>query len=738
MKRAGILGLVLGLIFWVLPTQIARAVLPCTSPTSATQGNVCITEVQTIGATGDETEDFVILSNLTGLSFAPSNLRLQYLNSAGVLDSSLSPGSFLAGETKVYVSSNLKPVNPSAGTLSLPLASSGGSLRVVRATSSSNPTPLTYYDQLSWGSGVVTEGSPVAVQSNAATISRKLVAGDVQDTDNNSADFETLGLDCQGALFNEVQPFVTNAVGESIDAWVELKGTSDTHGDCSLLTAAGDNYDIPASDIPANNELVAITGATDSLGQPIPLHIGDTSGQVWLAGASRYGGVQNVYLPIDTSAYASLIKGQSWALVGGTWQRTYSPTPSAENIFSASLPVADDPTACDTIRITELYPNPVGDEAGNEWIEFYNDSDLPAALGRCEVSVAGTNYNFLPTDTLGPHEWRALNGLYTSDGADKTISLRNTDETLVALLRIRGDNSTDTIQAFNYSNAPEGESWARFGTEWFWTYALTPSEDNVLQTTPPVPGVTEFAGTATPGGSGSGADAVSPPLSITELLPNPASPQTDENDEYIELFNPNPDPVVLDGYKVQTGSNYSYSFTINNQTIPAGGYLVITSGASGLTLANTAGRAQLLDPSGAVISETDPYEDAGEGDAWALIDGKWQWTSTPTEGAANVLTAVLSGSVAAVKKTTTKTTTTAKPKTSSSSAVKVAKTTKPTGSSSSSQDDNSPKTSALHPAALVAVGALAVVYAVYEYRQDAANWIYKLKRNRATRRAGRQ
>src|SRR3989344_1507124 len=265
MKRAGILSLVLGLIFWSLPTQIAHVILPCTSPTSATQGNICITEVQIIGATGNETEDFVILSNLTALPLTLSNLRLQYLNSAGVYDNSISPGSFLAGETKVYAGSSLKPVNPAAGTLSLPLASSGGSLRVVRATSSTNPAPIAYYDQLSWGMSVPTEGSPVLVQPNATTISRKEVAGVVQDTDNNLADFETLGLDCQGVLINEVQPYVTNDIGESIDAWVELRGTSDTHGDCSLLTATGDNYDVPASDMPANSELVAINGATDDL-----------------------------------------------------------------------------------------------------------------------------------------------------------------------------------------------------------------------------------------------------------------------------------------------------------------------------------------------------------------------------------------------------------------------------------------------------------------------------------------
>jgi len=723
MKRARIFGLVLGLIFWSLPTPVyaVDSIANCT---------LCITEIQTIGASGDETEDFVIITNSTSATISLSSVRLQYLNNLGELEaayttvSTSGSTSLTAGQSKAFVSteSEMENSNPSAGSLENDLWSGGGTLRLIKITSTTTSPP---YDQVSWGTAAISEGIPAPPPTQATTLARKTALGrTIVDTNINQNDFDVVPLACEAAAVNEIQPFVTDNIGQGIDAWVELRGIATPVGNCFLYTKSGNLYELNASDMPAAGELATFI-------------IGDPGGQLWLSDQSQYGGAAAVNIPFASQSFTNMNKGQSWALDGGTWKRTYSPTLGTENIFTASLPIVDDPTACNTVRITELYPNPVGDEAGNEWIEFYNDSDSPATLDHCEVSVAGTIYNFLPDDTLGPHEWRALTSLYTSDGVDKTISLRNTDETQVSLLRIRGDSSTDTIQSFVYSNAPEDESWARFASEWFWTYALTPGEDNVLQTSAPVPDVTEFAGTV-PGDSGGGKGAgTSPPLSITELLPNPDAPQTDENDEFIELYNPNTEPVVLDGYKVQTGSNYTYSFTIDSQTIPAGGYLVLTSGGTGLTLANTAGRARLLDPSGAVISETDPYEDAGEGDAWALIDGKWQWTSSPTEGSANVLTAVLSGSSSTAAKKTTAKTTASKPKATKASAVKSTKTTKPT-STGSSQENNSTKIPALHPAVLVGAAVLAVVYAVYEYRQDAANWIYKLKRNRATRRAGRQ
>ena len=756
-RRVGFFALVLSLLLFSLPLQALTALAatppPCTTPTSTTQGNICILEVQTQGVAANEDEDFVIIANLTAQNLTSTLIQLQYFNDVGVLDSSLSLGTFSAGQIKVYASTSVRTLNSTANKLEtsaavpIALASKGGTLQLSRTSGS----VTTVYDKVGWGSAALSETAAAPLPGPITTLARKQVNNVVQDSDNNSNDFAAVPLVCQGAAFNEIQPFVTDEVGESIDAWVELLGTATISGDCALLTGTGDAYIIPGTNMPTLNELTTISGALDSQNKPIPLHIGGSSGQVWLAGVSQYGNAANIKIPFATQSYSNLVKGQTWALIDGAWRRTYTPTPNEPNIYTATAPVVDDdPTACSTVRINELLPNPTGDDTDHEWLELYNDSDTPAALGRCEVDVAGTTYNFLADDTLGSHEWRSVSSLYSSDGSSKALSLRNTDETLVALLRTNGDAPADTIQSFTYADAPEGQSWARFDDGWRWTYTPTPGAANILQATPPVPSVTEFpakdspptTGTGNPGGSQN--PASSPPLSITELLPNPAPPQTDENDEFIELYNPNPEPVDLDGYKVQTGTNYSYSFTLDKQSIPANGYLVLTSGATGLTLSNSAGRARLLDPAGNVLSETDAYENAGEGAAWAFIDGTWQWTSSPTSDAANVLTAAATtaNKTSSTQKTAAKTTTTKTAK-ASTATVKAAKTTKPKATTTASTNSGTSGTGGtgggapLHAAVIAGVGGLAVLYGAYEYRQDVANTFYKLRRNRANRRANR-
>lgn len=223
-------------------------------------------------------------------------------------------------------------------------------------------------------------------------------------------------------------------------------------------------------------------------------------------------------------------------------------------------------------------------------------------------------------------------------------------------------------------------------------------------------------------------------LVITELLPNPAPPGSDSNDEYVELYNPNDEPVVLAGYQLQTGSTYSYSYVFDDVTIPARGYLAVMSSETNLVLANTKGQARLLGPNGEVISTTEPYENANDGEAWALVGETWQWTLQPTPAAENVLKApVVSTTKAAAKKASAKKTAAKK------TATKAAKTT---GSAPSRSDYEEPESASqvapIHPLVLAAIGGLGVVYAAYEYRHDVANAFHKFRTNRATRRATRQ
>jgi hypothetical protein len=242
--------------------------------------------------------------------------------------------------------------------------------------------------------------------------------------------------------------------------------------------------------------------------------------------------------------------------------------------------------------------------------------------------------------------------------------------------------------------------------------------------------------TATDGSSGqaaipAGDIGLAAPM-ITELLPNPAEPQSDNEDEFIELYNSNDSVFDLTGFKLEIGASTKHFYTFPQGTyIAPKSFAAFFSVDTGLSLSNSGGQAWLLDPLGTIISQTETYGTAKDGQAWALASGSWRWTTTPTPNSSNIISQPLtteSLSVGASPSKSSKTkSTTGK---SSKSPTKSSRST-----STSSQQVNAIPTAAkaepIHPAVLAGIGAAALLYALYEYRHDMANRLYKFRRDRA-------
>ncbi|MGH7249718.1 MAG: lamin tail domain-containing protein, partial [Minisyncoccia bacterium] len=208
---------------------------------------------------------------------------------------------------------------------------------------------------------------------------------------------------------------------------------------------------------------------------------------------------------------------------------------------------------------------------------------------------------------------------------------------------------------------------------------------------------------------------------LTELLPNPASPQSDSEDEFTEIYNPNSVTFDLSGFKLQTGTTTKHTYTFPaGTTIAAKTFAAYPSANISISLTNSSGQVWLLDPNDNIISQTDAYTNAQDGQAWALANGKWYWTTTPTPGSANIITGNSSGSSK-----------------SGSGVGTVLGTTTTASPTSSSFNDNPNQPTPIHSSVLVGVGVLALLYGVYEYRQDIANYIYRFKRYRTARRENR-
>ncbi len=125
------------------------------------------------------------------------------------------------------------------------------------------------------------------------------------------------------------------------------------------------------------------------------------------------------------------------------------------------------------------------------------------------------------------------------------------------------------------------------------------------------------------------------PLTLSELLPNAAG--TDAGQEFIELYNPNTSAVDLAAYVLHVGPNYenSYSFPAG-ATIGPGQYRVFSDADINYTLLNSSSRVKLAGVDGSLVSETASYTDPKDDEAWALIDGLWQYTNQPTPSADNL------------------------------------------------------------------------------------------------------
>lgn len=248
-----------------------------------------------------------------------------------------------------------------------------------------------------------------------------------------------------------------------------------------------------------------------------------------------------------------------------------------------------------------------------------------------------------------------------------------------------------------------------------------PADESVDE---PVPADDPDTGTPVPG-QGAGPVAYAQ-LNITEVLPDPASPQTDANDEFVEIYNPNDEPVQLEDYILQTGSSFQNRVVIGSGVIAPHGYAVVTSGDSSLSLSNNGTGVRLLDPSGVLRYEAPSYGKALAGQGWMFNGSTWQWTTTPTAAAANLLTlppppAAKSTTKKAASSSVTKKAT---PKTSVAK-VASASTSKP--AESSLAEDNKESSVPLHYWVIGGIGALVLGYGIYEYRNEIGKGFTKLR-----------
>lgn len=124
------------------------------------------------------------------------------------------------------------------------------------------------------------------------------------------------------------------------------------------------------------------------------------------------------------------------------------------------------------LELTELLPNAVGSDAGNEFVEIHNPTNRTVDLSLYSVQVgvyADKTYAFPIGSTIAPGEYRSF-----SDSVMK-FTLVNTTGRIV-LGAVDGSTLGDSGV---YDSPPEGQSWAYLNGTWQYTNQSTPGASNL-------------------------------------------------------------------------------------------------------------------------------------------------------------------------------------------------------------------------------------------------------------------
>lgn len=187
---------------------------------------------------------------------------------------------------------------------------------------------------------------------------------------------------------------------------------------------------------------------------------------------------------IDSVTYEKAEKDISWSRLSTGWVWTTG-TPGAvnaspDNSANDSGDNADDDTTggdssednaetpqqiVSNLKFNELLPNPTGDESTDEWIELLNN-DAAGSISGWSITDGTKTYTL-------PDTWLERDAYAVISIQDSKINLNNTGDTLYLI-----DPQGQIAQGVEYTAAPSGESFSRFGDSWEWTSTLTPGEVN--------------------------------------------------------------------------------------------------------------------------------------------------------------------------------------------------------------------------------------------------------------------
>jgi hypothetical protein len=124
------------------------------------------------------------------------------------------------------------------------------------------------------------------------------------------------------------------------------------------------------------------------------------------------------------------------------------------------------------LQITELFPNPLGNDTGNEFIEIYNPNTVDIDLSGYGFYIDSDyihKYDFPTSAHIGPDQYLAF---YNDD---IRFTLTNTN----GLVRLVALNDLLIDETSTYKNASDNMAWDLINKTWQWTNQPTPNKINL-------------------------------------------------------------------------------------------------------------------------------------------------------------------------------------------------------------------------------------------------------------------
>lgn len=366
---------------------------------------------------------------------------------------------------------------------------------------------------------------------------------------------------------------------------------------------------------------------------------------------------------ISTASTTAITTSQSTTTIQSNINQTISQNNNSVATTTTASSTQINYDYSNDILITEILPNPAGDDGLGEFFEVYNRGTQPVDLIGWQLKAGVKKFEFKNT-IIYPKNYYAVFRLLSG------LVLKNSSSTIQLFQPLK----TTAMQTINYGIAKSGQSFSlnEDGT-WQWTNKPTPGMTNAFEliiepvktvttttkiikqeTTKKSDALSWQANASSTELTSSGSTtailqsikSVSAKIVINEFLPNPIG--SDTTGEWIELLNRGTGEVDLLNWGIKTQNNKIFKFKASNIIRP-NNYFVLNRQVSGLALNNSKGSLSLLSDSGNLI-DTVNYNSTKQGFSYARKNNNtWSWTRKITPGKANVLAGSL-----VVAKTTTK------------------------------------------------------------------------------------